>query len=242
MDTQTQNKARGKTLSKTQKRTNELRQAMRPTQETAKRPIARPTASLDTTNERSAIGSLVQTAGRSIFVGFVATQVLDIVSHLLYVGLDPKIIQEEERVRGNKQAFEVAVQKIAAVFGRELNESEMKYWGWKFHRSFGMAGGLQFMSLRKAMPAVGYGYGIPFGIAFWALADEFGIWAAGLVPGQQKFSWQSHARGLIAHVAWGMAAELTARSYDMIDQYEGNTPEFNLRTLANVQISQRART
>ena len=201
-----------------------LGQVSRPTQQTARRPIASPTANIDTENERDFLGGLVQTAGRSLFVGFVATQVLDVVSHLLYVGLDKQIIADEERARGNKQAFEVAVQKIAAIFGRELTESEMKFWGWKFHRSFGMAGALQFMQLRKAIPAVGYGYGIPYGIAFWALADEFGIWAAGLVPGPQKFSWQSHARGLVGHMVWGMAAELTARSYDMIDKYEGNFP------------------
>ncbi|RYZ65606.1 MAG: hypothetical protein EOP05_20350, partial [Proteobacteria bacterium] len=95
----------------------------------ARRPIAQPTATLDTDNQRSTLGALVQTAGRGIFVGFVATQVLDIVSHLLYVGIDPKIIQEEERARGNKQAFEVAVQKIASLFDRELTDSEMKFWG-----------------------------------------------------------------------------------------------------------------
>jgi Protein of unknown function (DUF1440) len=184
-------------------------------------PGERPTSLFDRESERTGAAVFVQTFLRGLGVGFVATQVLDVVSHYLYESLSDEDFEQEEQARGYQQAYEVAVQKIARFYGKELNESEMKFWGWKFHRSFGLSGGLQYMALRKMVPQVGYGYGIPFGLAFWVLADEIGIYGAGLVPGPQKFNWKAHARGAIAHIAYGVAAELTARAYDAISVYEG---------------------
>jgi hypothetical protein len=165
----------------------------------------------------------LQLVVRGLGIGFAATQVLDVVSTLLYEKQNAENRLAEDQVRGGHQAYEVAVARLAKKFGRELSEDEIKYWGWKFHRSFGMLGGLQYLLLRRALPKIGFGLGLGFGLAFFLFADELMIYVAGLTPGPTRFSWKAHARGAVAHIAYGVVAELTARSFEMITPYEEGT-------------------
>ncbi len=165
----------------------------------------------------SRLGHLIT---RSLGTGFVATQALDVVSAWLYENLSPEIREEEDRVRNGRQAYEVAVARAADHFGYALNGDEIKYWGWKFHRAFGILGGLQYVLLRKMYPKVGQGMGLAYGLGFFLVVDELVIYLAKLTPGPTKFSWRTHLRGAIAHLAYGVAAELTYRSFDKISAYE----------------------
>lgn len=160
---------------------------------------------------------------RGIGVGFVATQVLDLVSIYLYENLKAEDRLHEDRVRGGHQAYEVMVDKIARNSDRRLSEPQIKYWGWKFHRLFGLFGGVQYMLLRRFFPKVSKGMGLNYGVGFFLLADQFLIYLVGATPGPAKFSWKTHLRGAVAHIAYGVAAELTARSFDRISSYENGT-------------------
>ena len=161
--------------------------------------------------------------GRGLGVGFAATQTLDVISSLLYEKQNAQTRLAEDRARGGRQAYEVAVARVAKKLGRELSEDEIKYWGWKFHRAFGLLGGLQYMLLRRALPRIGFGLGLGFGIGFFLLTDEFLIYLLRLTPGPSKFSWKAHARGAVAHIAYGVVAELTARSFELLAPYENGT-------------------
>jgi hypothetical protein len=48
--------------------------------------------------------------------------------------------------------------------------------------------------------------GLAFGTAFYLLMDEGAVYALGLTPGPTKFPWQTHARGLAGHLAFGAVA------------------------------------
>lgn len=164
--------------------------------------------------------SPLQILTRGIAVGFVATQALDIVSLFFYENMTDADRLQEDRARKGHQAYEVMATKIARGLGLKLSEEEIKYWGWKVHRSFGISGGIQYMAAREKFPAIGAGFGIPYGIGFFVAADEIMTTLTGAVPGPKSFSWKAHVRGAIAHIVYGVAMEMTARTFDKVAEYE----------------------
>ena len=90
----------------------------------------------------------------------------------------------------------------------------MKTWGWRFHKAFSLAGGLLYALMRRRDERVGAGLGLAFGAAFFVVVDEILMPVQGLTPGPLAFSWKVHARGAIAHIAYGVAAEATWRTID----------------------------
>jgi uncharacterized membrane protein YagU involved in acid resistance len=146
---------------------------------------------------------------KGLAIGIVATQVLDWVGTYMLEAQDEETTREEFKTRP-KQAYEKGVAKIAGAFGRTLTREEEKVWGWRFHKTFGILGGLQYLAMREKYPKVKAGLGLAYGAGFFLIADEVMIYATGLVPAPQKFNWKVHARGAVAHTAYGVAAELTA--------------------------------
>lgn len=63
-------------------------------------------------------------------------------------------------------------------------------------------------SRRKDGKADGECRGLSFGTGFYLLVDEIGNPALGLTPGPGAFPWQAHARGLVAHLAFGVTTEV----------------------------------
>lgn len=150
---------------------------------------------------------------KSLAIGYLATEALDQVSIFLYENESKETRDTENRIRG-RQAYEKVVERIVKTLGYSLSDDQIRYWGWKFHRTFGYLGGFQYLALRRLYPKVGKAWGLFFGAAFFLMVDEFIIYLAKLTPGPRAFSWKVHARGAVSHVAWGVAAEATARALD----------------------------
>jgi hypothetical protein len=152
-----------------------------------------------------------RTIGQGLVVGLCATQALDWVSILLYEGEDARTRAGEDRARGGRHAYEVAVARMAARLGRRLSDAQIARWGWRFHKAFGVAGGIGYLFLRRAFPRLRWGRGLAFGAAFLLIVDELLVPLLRLTPGPGAFSWRVHARGAAAHLAYGVAAESAAR-------------------------------
>ena len=56
-----------------------------------------------------------------------------------------------------------------------------------------------------ALPIVGFGRGLGYGAAVWAVADELMVPALGLGP--KEAPPKTHVRGLIAHLVYGLALD-----------------------------------
>lgn len=152
--------------------------------------------------------------GRGLIVGLAATQALDWVSTWLYERESARLRRAENRARHGKHAYEVAVDRLARALGRAPTRKQLSVWGWRFHKLFGLLGGVGYLALRRAYPRVGWGKGLGFGTAFFAIGDELLMPLLRLTPGPRAFSWKVHARGALAHVAYGVAAESAARLFD----------------------------
>lgn len=98
------------------------------------------------------------------------------------------------------------------VFGHELQESEKKAAGAAVHYAFGTATGGFYGALAEVSPQVTMGAGLPFGAAFWLLADEITVPALGLSKGPTEYPVSTHAYALASHLVYGMTAELSRRA------------------------------
>jgi uncharacterized membrane protein YagU involved in acid resistance len=153
---------------------------------------------------------------KGLIVGLVATQALDLVGSLIYENEDDQTREDENATRNGRQAYEVGVAKIAKSFGRTLTSEEEKVWGWRFHKSFGILGGLQYVALRKKYPKVAAGWGLAYGASFFLIADELLIYLGKMTPGPFQYSWKVHGRGALAHTAYGVAAETAMRAIEAL--------------------------
>lgn len=149
-----------------------------------------------------------------IVVGLTATQALDWLSILIYENEAASTRYQEDQTRGHRHAYEVAVARLAKLGGKDLSRESTVRWGWRFHKVFGILGGIGYLKLRRSFPALQWGCGLAFGTAFFLIADELMVPAFRLTPGPLAFSWKVHARGAAAHLAYGVAAEATARALD----------------------------
>ena len=98
------------------------------------------------------------------------------------------------------------------VFGHELQESEKRPAGAAVHYAFGTATGGLYGVLAEVSPQVTMAAGLPFGAAFWLLADEITVPALGLSKGPTEYPISTHAYALASHFVYGMTAELSRRA------------------------------
>jgi len=164
---------------------------------------------------RSTLARIVDSSFvRGAAIGYVASKVLDSVSVALYDREAPATRDAENAARGYRHVYEVAVDQLARAAGKELDREQQQIWGWRFHQTFGVLTGLAYAALRRKKPGIGAGMGLVFGAGFFLFADELLMPLLRWSPGPRAFSWKVHARGAAAHIAYGVAAEATARALD----------------------------
>ena len=102
------------------------------------------------------------------------------------------------------------------VFGHELQESEKKSAGAAVHYAFGTVSGGLYGALAEVVPQVTTATGVPFGAAFWLLADEVSVPLLGLSKGPTEYPLSTHAYALASHIVYGATAELSRRAVRQI--------------------------
>jgi uncharacterized membrane protein YagU involved in acid resistance len=102
------------------------------------------------------------------------------------------------------------------VFGHELQEREKKPAGAAVHYAFGTVSGGLYGALAELVPQVTTATGVPFGAAFWLLADEISVPLLGLAKGPAEYPVSTHAYALASHLVYGATAELSRRAVRQI--------------------------
>lgn len=128
-------------------------------------------------------------------------------------------MQPAEGSKGGEDAKEqddatVKAAKIISreVLGHELQKSEKKPAGAAVHYAFGTVSGGLYGALAEVTPQVTVGAGVPFGAAFWLLADEISVPLLGLSKGPTEYPASTHAYALASHLVYGATAELSRRA------------------------------
>lgn len=98
------------------------------------------------------------------------------------------------------------------IFGYELKEDEKQAAGAWVHYAFGTATGGLYGAVAEFAPAVTVGAGLPFGAAFWLVADETAVPLLGLSKPPTAYPASTHVYALTSHLVFGLTAELVRRA------------------------------
>lgn len=116
---------------------------------------------------------------------------------------------EEQRDDATVKAARVVSKE---VFGRQLREDEKEAAGTAVHYAFGIASGGIYGAMAEVVPEITTGAGLPFGVAFWVLADEIVTPQLGLSKGPTEYPLSTHVYSLASHLVYGLTAETVRRT------------------------------
>ena len=126
--------------------------------------------------------------------------------------------QTSEQVEGQKSDEEqddATVKTASAIseglFDHELTKGEKKIAGPVVHYAFGTSVGGLYGAAAELAPEVATGAGLPFGAAFWLVADETALPLLGLSKGPTAYPVSTHVYALASHFVYGLTAELVRR-------------------------------
>jgi putative membrane protein len=120
--------------------------------------------------------------------------------------------QAEDAKEQDDATVETAKVISRTVFGHELQENEKEPAGAAVHYVFGTATGGLYGALAEVSPQVTAGGGLPFGAAFWLIADEISVPLLGLSKGPTEYPVSTHVYALASHLVYGVTAEFSRRA------------------------------
>jgi putative membrane protein len=120
--------------------------------------------------------------------------------------------QAEDAKEQDDATVETAKVISRTVFGHELQESEKEPAGAAVHYVFGTATGGLYGALAEVSPQVTAGAGLPFGAAFWLIADEISVPLLGLSKGPTEYPVSTHVYAFASHLVYGVTTEFSRRA------------------------------
>jgi hypothetical protein len=170
---------------------------------------------MQTANNRS---NVLADALIGAVAGAAAVWVMDRVDwfNFLHV-VDPEARRQAQAVRpGGMDPAHVAADKLAQAVGWELEPKDNNPVGKAVHYSVGIAPAVLYSVLRHRVPAITAGRGSLFGLGFFLVEDEGLNALTGLSAPQGAYPWQAHARGLVAHVVYGLVLDAALNMADRL--------------------------
>lgn len=151
---------------------------------------------------------------RGALAGAAAWCVMDQVLRALYDRESPRVRARESAARGGVPALERVAESGAEQVGVRLSGRERRAGGTVMQWTTAIAAGALYGALRGRVPGASAGRGLAYGAAFSLVVDEGAVPLLGFSPGPRSFPWQTHARGVVGHLVFGVAAEAVLRSLD----------------------------
>ena len=127
-------------------------------------------------------------------------------------GQDVSQASEENKEEQDDATVKAARAVSEGVFGHELKESEKETAGAAVHYAFGTAVGGLYGAVAELSPEVTMGAGLPFGAAFWLVADETAVPLLGLAKGPTEYPVSTHVYAFASHLVYGATAEVVRRA------------------------------
>jgi uncharacterized membrane protein YagU involved in acid resistance len=117
----------------------------------------------------------------------------------------------------NTEEQEDATEKLASaisenVFDYHLTKQEKELAGAAIHYAYGTAMGGFYGVAAEFVPHISAGAGLPFGAAFWLVADEIAVPLFGLAEDPTEYPLSTHAYALCSHLVYGLTAEAVRRT------------------------------
>jgi uncharacterized membrane protein YagU involved in acid resistance len=134
-----------------------------------------------------------------------------------------KLQSEEDKRREQELLPEQPTEKLArkvseSVIGVQMSPDTKAAMGRVVYWGYGIFWGGVYGLLRKRVPVMAWGAGLPFGIAFGLIGPAVMLPGLNLTPPPTQFPVSAHARGLISHYAYAATAEAVCRICDAVDE------------------------
>lgn len=97
------------------------------------------------------------------------------------------------------------------VFDHELTRDERRIAGPAVHYAFSVTTGMAYGALAEWTPVSTLGFGLPFGAAMWAVADETMVPLFGLSKPPTAYPLSKHIYALASHLVYGATTEAVRR-------------------------------
>ena len=158
--------------------------------------------------ERGGQTSLIADALIGAAAGATAVWLMDRVDWYNFKHENAHARERTQSVRpGGMDPAHVAANKAADALGQELKPSDNNAAGLAVHYSLGILPGALYGVMRHQVPGLDAGRGTAFGTGLFLIQDEGLNAIAGLSAKPSEYPWQAHARGLLAHVVYGLALD-----------------------------------
>jgi len=130
---------------------------------------------------------------------------------------------EEDKKREHELVPEQPTEKLAGivsenVLGIEMSRETKSSMGKVVYWGYGIFWGGIYGLLRKRVPVLAWGAGLPFGIGFALIGPAVMLPALDLTPPATEFPVSAHARGLISHYAYAATVEGVCRMCETIEE------------------------
>lgn len=144
--------------------------------------------------------------------GAIGVWVMDRVDWYMYDHEDAEARRRTQQVRpGGLDPAHVVANKVASAFGTELSPRQPHPAGVAVHYAIGIGPAALYGALQDRVPAFGTGRGALYGLGLFLIQDELVNSATGLSARPGQYPWQVHARGLVAHLVFGIITDTVFR-------------------------------
>ncbi len=174
----------------------------------------------------------VLTAIAGAAAGAVGVWALDRVDWFLWNHEDKGARAQTTTVRpGGEPPAQALVTKVEKATGKALSPETHETVSRAVHYSIGIAPAIGYALLRDKLPGSGVARGALYGTGVFLLQDEVLNTITGLGAKPQRYPWQAHARGLVAHIVYGVATELVLNLVDNAVRKRAPASALNRRLL-----------
>jgi hypothetical protein len=152
---------------------------------------------------------MAATALMGAAAGAVGTWALDRTDWLMWNHEDEEAKARTNRVRPHGEPpAHVTVSRMEKLFGIEPTPEQHEIAGVVTHYGIGIGPAMLYALVRDKLPGRGVARGLLYGFGVFVVQDEILNSGSGLGAKPKDYPWQAHARGLFAHLAYGVATEL----------------------------------
>jgi uncharacterized membrane protein YagU involved in acid resistance len=155
--------------------------------------------------------ALLIDVGVGLAAGAAATRMAAPIQTLLYRFTPDAVKKREEQVRPGPPT-KIAAKDLAASAGVELDEHQIETAASAVHYASGLPWGVVYTFLRRHSGMTAVGAALATGASMSLILDEALAPAMGFSVPDREYPTGTHARGFIAHLAFGAVVGVTAEA------------------------------
>ena len=151
---------------------------------------------------------MIRDALRGAVAGAAATWLMDHVTTGIFEAQPREVTAREQAAQPNgKSSVANLVDRVEATTGLRIPAARRPFLENATHYALGVLPGAFYGVIRRYLPFATVGRGLGFGLALFAVNDEYANTKLGLAGPPSAYPPETHFRGLTGHAVLGMATE-----------------------------------